>query len=528
MFNTIDLFSGAGGLSHGFVQSGKFNIVAAFENNSKAQETYKKNHPDTEMYSDVCQANYTEIKNKFGNIDIVIGGPPCQGFSNANRQKNTAVNQNNKLVKQYVRAITELKPKAFVMENVSMLKSNVHRFFVENSEIELLEKYDIERTESEIVLLNKKFFKDEYVDIIQSKELLNLVIFSDDDYKFLKVLMRQKSNPEKLINTVNKHLKSVDSIIKKIEKSDSEFVNNNFENLKLLFTDIINGITYNSILSPVIEEALALMQMVKTSKEIFDNDIFVSSYNTDNGIKAIVQSYPVFDYVKKLLGSDDFGYSFTSGVLCAADFGAPQKRNRFVVIGIKKEFSDEICMPVGTYNYENYRTVFDAIGDLEDVITCSAITDDNGASTKFDYSKTDKLFNELHDSELIYNHVITNTRENALKRFEALKPGQNFHSLDNSLKVNTYSNIERTQNTIYQRLDYTSPSGTVLNVRKSMWIHPTINRAVSIREAARLQTFPDSFVFYGTKDSQYQQVGNAVPPILAKSIAEHIVKYLIK
>jgi len=61
-----------------------------------------------------------------------------------------------------------------------------------------------------------------------------------------------------------------------------------------------------------------------------------------------------------------------------------------------------------------------------------------------------------------------------------------------------------------------------------MWIHPTINRAVSIREAARLQTFPDSFVFYGTKDSQYQQVGNAVPPILAKSIAEHIVKYLIK
>lgn len=59
-----------------------------------------------------------------------------------------------------------------------------------------------------------------------------------------------------------------------------------------------------------------------------------------------------------------------------------------------------------------------------------------------------------------------------------------------------------------------------------MWIHPTINRAVSIREAARLQTFPDSFVFCGTKDSQYQQVGNAVPPILAKAIAEHLASYL--
>ena len=59
-------------------------------------------------------------------------------------------------------------------------------------------------------------------------------------------------------------------------------------------------------------------------------------------------------------------------------------------------------------------------------------------------------------------------------------------------------------------------------------IHPTINRAVSVREAARLQTFPDSFVFCGTKDSQYQQVGNAVPPILAEAIAEHLALYLDK
>lgn len=75
-------------------------------------------------------------------------------------------------------------------------------------------------------------------------------------------------------------------------------------------------------------------------------------------------------------------------------------------------------------------------------------------------------------------------------------------------------------------INYNEPSGTVVNVRKSMWIHPVNDRALSIREAARLQTFPDSFVFCGTKDSQYQQVGNAVPPILAKAIAEHLCKYL--
>ena len=55
-----------------------------------------------------------------------------------------------------------------------------------------------------------------------------------------------------------------------------------------------------------------------------------------------------------------------------------------------------------------------------------------------------------------------------------------------------------------------------------MWIHPALNRAISIREAARLQSFPDSFQFCGTKDAQYQQVGNAVPPMMAKAIAESL------
>ena len=61
-----------------------------------------------------------------------------------------------------------------------------------------------------------------------------------------------------------------------------------------------------------------------------------------------------------------------------------------------------------------------------------------------------------------------------------------------------------------------------------MWIHPTKDRAISVREAARLQTFPDSFVFCGTKDKQYQQVGNAVPPIMAKSIAKKLANLLKK
>ena len=115
-----------------------------------------------------------------------------------------------------------------------------------------------------------------------------------------------------------------------------------------------------------------------------------------------------------------------------------------------------------------------------------------------------------------------------MERFKALEQGQNFHALSEELKTNTYTDISRTQNTIYLRLNYEEPSGRVVNVRKSMWVHPTEDRAVSVREAARLQTFPDSFVFCGTKDKQYQQVGNAVPPIMAKAIAKKLASLLKK
>ena len=115
-----------------------------------------------------------------------------------------------------------------------------------------------------------------------------------------------------------------------------------------------------------------------------------------------------------------------------------------------------------------------------------------------------------------------------MERFKALKQGQNFHSLDEELKSNTYTDVTRTQNTIYLRLNYDRPCGTVVNVRKSMWVHPVLDRAISVREAARLQTFPDSYVFCGTKDRQYQQVGNAVPPVLARAIAEKLAEQLDK
>lgn len=91
IYNVIDLFAGAGGLSLGFKQTGQVKIIAAAENNVNARKTYKRNFKLARLYSDVRTIDYTELQDTVGPVDIVIGGPPCQGFSNANRQHTTVI-----------------------------------------------------------------------------------------------------------------------------------------------------------------------------------------------------------------------------------------------------------------------------------------------------------------------------------------------------------------------------------------------------------------------------------------------------
>ena len=276
-----------------------------------------------------------------------------------------------------------------------------------------------------------------------------------------------------------------------------------------------------------IEQAIMIQRMLGKAKEIFDNELVVEKYLGGKNIVACIRSYAVYDYLSSILQSDDNGYVLNSKVLCAADYGAPQKRMRFVIVGVKKKISDKIALPIGSFDEDQYRTVRDAIEDLEDVKPVYSLEEDKGTNIG-NVEEISTLGRQLRNTTVLKNHIVTKTTSIAMERFKALKQGQNFHALNDALKSNTYTDVSRTQNTIYLRLNYDEPSGTVVNVRKSMWIHPTLDRAISVREAARLQTFPDSFVFCGTKDKQYQQVGNAVPPIMAKAIAKKIAKVLDK
>ena len=533
-YKVVDLFAGAGGLSLGFVKTGKYDIKVAFENNPNMQETYRRNHPKVDVRGDVCAADYNEIKSKYGNIDVVIGGPPCQGFSNANRQKNTAVSQNNMLVKQYVRAIVELQPKAFIMENVSMLKSDVHRFYLEKGDENLIKKYNIKVKTTPLKLLDEKFAFDGMLDIIEDRYAVVERIWDNELYSELNIIYKSaKSNNSS--KATEKFKKVLTNHKKKISKLSETFINEN-ENID----DYIKGVSCNafhavlnyyngslalSSIKEAIEPAIMIQRMLSKTLEIFDNNLLVDEYRTDNGLSAVIRSFAVFDYVKSVLESDENGYILKDNVLCAADYGAPQKRMRFVVMGIKKSISNKAVLPKPKFDEDEYKTVRDAIGDLEEVEPFITVTDDIGRTVN-DTPNMSDLAKKLHDTDLVMNHIITATTETALKRFEAIGQGQNFHSLSDEMKSNTYTDPQRTQSTIYIRLQYDEPSGTVVNVRKSMWIHPTKNRAISVREAARLQTFPDSFVFCGTKDVQYQQVGNAVPPIMAYAIAKKLAKLL--
>lgn len=529
MYSVIDLFAGAGGLSLGFQQTNKFTIKVAFENSPYMQETYRKNHPGVEVLGDVCNANYSEIVKKHGPIDVVIGGPPCQGFSNANRQKNHAISQNNMLVKQYIRAILELQPKAFVMENVSMLRSEVHRFYLEKRDEELIKTYKIPVKETPLQLIEKEFSFDGVQDIIKDKQRVLQYLWPEVQYTVLNVFYKAAKNKEKLVCALAKHRKKAESFAEEHKIKDGCTDPILLANAKAsqAILSYYNGIIQASEIKAQIEPAIMIQRMLSKTCEIFDNNIVVDRYDYSNGVTAVIRSFAVFDYLNSILGSEANGYVITSKVLCAADYGAPQKRMRFVVMGIKKRISSKVALPTGSFDEDQYRTVREAISDLEDEDTVINLIDDIGTPLA-ERQGLSELATSLRNAPVLKNHLVTNTTDTAMERFKALKQGQNFHALSDALKKNTYTDVERTQNTIYLRLNYDEPCGTVVNVRKSMWIHPVLNRAISVREAARLQTFPDSFVFYGSKDKQYQQVGNAVPPIMAKAIAKKLATLLEK
>ena len=527
MYKILDLFAGAGGLSLGFEMTKQFEVVAIVENNANAAKTYMKNHPGLKNYDDIMKVDFDKIIEENGKVDVVIGGPPCQGFSNANRQRRHLINGSNELVKRYVKAIEALNPDVFVMENVKTITSDKHSFCLTKEDQEyIVDELHLPIHDKDVVL-----YEGEYVNEINKLcSMYNsdeLVLLNEEElytvynlYKKRKDFKKyfQKTFNVKKINTIVSHMVSKDNmpdwykdstnkarrILQALIDTNGEKGIEKFNDLKV-FWDI--------------------QRFFQGIVELNSKDAIYSIVLSNRTITVRMRTYIVIDFIRNALKK--LGYEINGKVLNAASFGVPQNRERFIMIGVKKgkakteiELPDELIR-----NPQDYVTVKQAISDLSKYEPTVGSMDE---IQKRQYIPVINSFYRklvLNDSKEIFNHVCTETRDTAKKRFEMIEQGKNFHSLPDELK-STYENPARTQNTIYKRLVYDLPSDTVVNVRKSMWIHPELNRAVSAREAARLQSFPDNYIFFGTKDSVYQQIGNAVPPVLGRAVAEKVLEIL--
>lgn len=209
-------------------------------------------------------------------------------------------------------------------------------------------------------------------------------------------------------------------------------------------------------------------------------------------------------------------YTMDWWVLNAADFGVPQKRWRLFVIGSRNGKLPPKPSPMLTRS--KYVTVRQAIGDLPDLA--------NGASTdSLPYGRCPRSnFGRSMRGSLSEcgNHLVTGSSSNIIKRYASVPAGGNWADIPARLMKN-YVDRTRCHTGIYHRLKADAPSVVIGNYRKNMLIHPKEHRGLSVREAARLQSFPDSYVFHGSIGFQQQQVGNAVPPLLAQAVFASIL-----
>lgn len=338
-YKVLDLFCGAGGLSYGFKLAG-FHIVGGVEWNKAAIETHRNNFKsDFEYCGNISDISDEEIVSKLNGVDVIIGGPPCQGFSSANRHEKESDDPRNRLFFEYLRFVKLLKPKAFVIENV--------------------------------------------------KEIL----------------------------TKN------------------------------------NGFAKNRIL------------------EI----------------------------------TEELGYKVNVEVLNASEFGVPQTRRRAVFVGIRIELGEQ-------FDFNNLKkqkklvTVYDAIGDI-------CYPERNITNDFLKYAK---------DTENLYNHNPKEPNAKVVERIKYVPQGGNWKDVPEDLWDTQRSNRH---SSAYKRLSFSEPSITI-DTGHMNYFHPIFNRIPTVRESARLQSFPDSFVFYGNQGEQFKQVGNAVPPLLAKAVAKEVMRIL--
>ena len=248
-----------------------------------------------------------------------------------------------------------------------------------------------------------------------------------------------------------------------------------------------------------------ILSIIKPEAFIFENVTGILSMNGGKLFKNVQMEFA------------ELGYELKYKILNAQDYGVPQTRERVILVGFLGENNFEYPEPTHGNGKLPYVTLKDAIGDLP-VISSGETnntysTDPNNAFLKF-VRKDGSTTATEHSAPRNGTHLI--------KIMQTLKDGQSKEDLPEDIRPKSgYGNT-------YAKLWWDRPSTTITRnfacPSSSRCIHPRDSRAMTIREGARLQSFPDDYCFFGTDGMKRLEIGNAVPPLLSVVIAKQMLK----
>ena len=252
----------------------------------------------------------------------------------------------------------------------------------------------------------------------------------------------------------------------------------------------------NSLYSAMVK----LADMVKPRAVVLENVPGMLQTNGGIGAKRIME------------GFEKIGYKMISKLLFAPDFGVPQIRKRVFFVGVR-EGEKAFLFPDPILKKDQYITCKEAIGDLP------SLQLDDG-TTIYGAEKQEYLCDAQNSYQLamrknstaVRNHIGSTPIEKTRKMLELIPEGKNYKALPEE-----YRKLYKYHEAL-TRYKSDRPSLTINTCHRSHF-HYLYNRIPTVRESARLQSFPDDFIFYGNKASQYKQVGNAVPPLLGYAVA---------
>ncbi len=339
--------------------------------------------------------------------------------------------------------------------------------------------------------------------------------------------------------------KGVNVITKEIETVTDEEIKSNFTNVQV----ILGGppcqgfsICNKNSGDPKDPRNSLFKELIRVSNLIKPQIIIME--NVPNLIKAKTSDNEfVLDIIIKSF--KEIGYNVYHTILDATNYGVPQIRKRLFVIATKQELS--IPFPKPTHSLINDKlmktpTLWDAISDLPQI---------NAREGQEESIYTLKPQNEYQltlrkNNSVLYNHVSMKHSKRIIERFSQMSWGDSVSDVPQHLKPQKRNGngeiSEKTYDQNSRRLHPNKPCHTIPASFYANFVHPYLNRNFTAREGARIQSFPDDYVFKGKPTvvskkllqkeerhddnylCQYNQIGNAVPPLLSQAIAEHLIK----